>query len=213
MRSFEEQLHPSWKASLEQSLDLLNEIERRVVRTAFLPKHDLVMRALGRDIDEVKVVIFGQDPYPNPEYPVGLSFSVTRDTAKIPQSLRNILKELSADLGVEQPHHGDLSQWQDQGVLLLNRVLTISAVDKGSHSDLGWQRITDEVAKVLGERDVVAILWGEKASELEKYFKHVIKSAHPSPLSAYKGFLGSKPFSRANDILRELNRSPIDWRL
>jgi uracil-DNA glycosylase len=211
MRSFEEQLHPSWKASLEQSLDLLNEIERRVARTAFLPKHDLVMRALSRDIDEVKVVIFGQDPYPNPANPVGLSFSVTRETAKIPQSLRNILKELSADLGIEQPHHGDLSQWQDQGVLLLNRVLTISAVDKGSHSDLGWQRITDEVAKVLGERDVVAILWGEKASELEKYFKHVVKSAHPSPLSAYKGFLGSKPFSRANDMLIELNKSPIDW--
>jgi uracil-DNA glycosylase len=211
MRSFEEQLHPSWKASLDQSLDLLNEIERRVARTPFLPKHDLVMRALSRDIDEVKVVIFGQDPYPNPANPVGLSFSVTRETAKIPQSLRNILKELSADLGIEQPHHGDLSQWQDQGVLLLNRVLTISAVDKGSHSDLGWQRITDEVAKVLGERDVVAILWGEKASELEKYFKHVVKSAHPSPLSAYKGFLGSKPFSRANDMLIELNKSPIDW--
>ena len=213
MSTFQEQLHPSWRLVLSEQLAKLDAIEELVSKSEYLPQRDLVMRAFSRDMDEIKVVIFGQDPYPDPNYPVGLAFSVDPKLVKLPQSLKNIFRELKDDLGLAVPDSGDLKPWCEQGVLLLNRVLTINPSDKTSHEKLGWIDFTDYVAKILGEREVVAILWGSKAQELQKYFKDSITSPHPSPLSAHRGFFGSKPFSRTNELLRLRGQLPINWEL
>jgi uracil-DNA glycosylase len=181
----------------------------------YLPAGANVLRAFARPFAEVKVLIVGQDPYPTPGHPIGLSFAVERSVRPIPRSLQNIYKELNADLGVETPEHGDLSAWADQGVMLLNRVLTVKPGASGSHRGKGWEAITATAIHALVERGgpLVAILWGRDAISLEPMLGSVpvVKSVHPSPLSASGGFFGSKPFSRANALLVQQGATPIDW--
>ena len=158
------------------------------------------------------MVIFGQDPYPTKGHADGLAFSVANNVSPLPPSLRNIFKELSTDCGVTRTG-GDLSDWFDQGVMLINRILTTNTGSSLTHADIGWKEITDSVAEELGKHNVVAILWGKSAGELLEYFPEDcrIQSAHPSPLSAYRGFFGSKPFSRCNNILVAHGKTPIRW--
>jgi uracil-DNA glycosylase len=183
----------------------------------YLPAGDKVLRAFGRPLADVRVLIVGQDPYPTPGHPVGLSFSVDRAVRPLPRSLENIYRELSTDLGVETPEHGDLSAWADQGVLLLNRVLTVGPGRPGSHRGQGWEQVTDLAIAALVERGgpLVAILWGRDAQTLQPVLGDVpvIVSPHPSPLSASRGFFGSRPFSRANAALVALGGQPVDWSL
>ena len=212
---FRDQLHPSWRERLKDNLKLLDEIEEKVSQDNFLPDHNLVLRALSRDFFGSKVLILGQDPYPNPIYPVGFAFSVPSEIKALPASLKNIFKELDSDLGLPAPRNGDLTPWSEQGILLLNRTLTCRSGESNSHIDLGWREFTDICVKSLAESGVVAILWGNNAQECSKYFPEskVIASPHPSPLSAHRGFFGSKPFSRANDLLIASGKAPIDWAL
>lgn len=177
------------------------------------PPFHQVFRALEQPISTIKVVIFGQDPYPKRGHAHGLAFSVDRAIAPIPASLRNIFEELSRDLGVERRTDPDLSDWSEQGVLLLNRILTTEIGSSLAHKDYGWQPITNSVAQELGKHPVVAVLWGKSAGELRHHFKEelVVESVHPSPLSAYRGFFGSKPFSHVNEILKRNNFSSINW--
>ena len=165
----------------------------------------------------MRVLIVGQDPYPTPGHPVGLSFSVAPDVRPLPGSLRNILQEYREDLGLPQPQNGDLTPWTTQGVLLLNRVLTVAPGAPGSHRGKGWEAVTEQAIRALALRDqpLVAILWGRDARTLKPLLAPhpCIESAHPSPLSAHNGFFGSRPFSRANALLAEQGAEPIDWRL
>lgn len=171
-----------------------------------------IFRSLSRSIESTHAVIFGQDPYPTRGHAHGLAFSVDQSVTALPPSLRNIFTELSTDCGVTR-NSGDLSDWFDQGVLLVNRVLTTQTGTSLAHEDFGWQAVTNTVAQELGKHDVVAILWGKSAGELAQYFRPEwrIESVHPSPLSAYRGFFGSKPFSRCNEILVSHQKSPIHW--
>jgi uracil-DNA glycosylase len=212
---FREQLHPSWRKLLQQDLTLLDEIEAKIALEKYLPKHNLVMRALSYDLRAAKVLILGQDPYPNPIYPTGLAFSVPSGTVDIPSSLKNIFKELHSDLSVSPSGSGDLSPWANQGVVLLNRTLTCQTGESNSHLDLGWSVFTQRCVELLAEAGVVAILWGNSAQECSKYFAadKLIASPHPSPLSAHRGFFGSRPFSRTNAALTAVGKTPIDWSL
>jgi uracil-DNA glycosylase len=212
---FREQIHPSWGKVLAGELDLLDEIESKIASESYLPKHDLVMRALSSDFDSAKVLILGQDPYPNPSDPVGLSFSIPPDKRKLPPTLKNIFKELNSDLGAPIPGHGDLTPWAQQGVVLLNRSLTCRSGESNSHSKIGWSTFTEACVSALAGSGCVAILWGAGAQESSKYFSQdkLIVSPHPSPLSAYRGFFGSKPFSRTNSALLASGFAPIDWSL
>jgi uracil-DNA glycosylase len=164
---------------------------------------------------DVRVLITGQDPYPTPGHPVGLSFSVARDVRPLPGSLVNIYRELSDDLGLEACPHGDLTAWADQGVLLLNRVLTVRAGTPASHRGRGWEVVTEQAIRALVARDqpLVAVLWGRDAQSLKPMLggTPTIESPHPSPLSASRGFFGSRPFSRANALLEEQGAKPVDW--
>jgi uracil-DNA glycosylase len=183
----------------------------------FLPAGDVILRAFAKPLAGVRVLIVGQDPYPTPGHPVGLSFSVERSVRPLPRSLENIYRELRDDQGIDPPRHGDLSAWADQGVLLLNRVLTVRAGSPGSHRGKGWESVTDLAIEGLVRRGgpLVAILWGKDAQSLAPALGRVpvITSPHPSPLSASRGFFGSRPFTRANTALLELGGSPVDWRL
>jgi uracil-DNA glycosylase len=183
----------------------------------YLPAGANVLRAFQQPFDRVRVLIVGQDPYPTPGHPVGLSFSVAPDVSPIPRSLANIYAEYSKDLGYPMPSTGDLSPWCDQGVLLLNRVLTVSPGKPASHRGKGWEAVTEQAIRALVDRSepLVAILWGRDAATLKPMLGDVpfIESAHPSPLSASRGFFGSRPFSRANELLEELGDDPVDWRL
>jgi uracil-DNA glycosylase len=212
---FRDQLHPSWRMILVNELELLDEIESKISTENFLPIHNLVMRALSYDFAESRILILGQDPYPNPEHANGLAFSVSPNIERLPASLKNIYKELSDDLGVPIPDHGDLTAWAQQGVVLLNRTLTCRSGESNSHSKIGWSRFTQACVSALADSGCVAILWGAGAQELSNYFpeKKLITSAHPSPLSAYRGFFSSKPFSRANNALLASGLAPIDWSL
>ncbi len=191
---------------------MIDTIDSYIVNTAVAPDYKLIFRALSRPIDSTRVVIFGQDPYPTKGVAHGLAFSVDSSVEKLPPSLRNIYKELQADLGVTRTN-GDLSDWADQGVMLVNRILSSEVGKSMAHNTLGWQQITETVAQLLGDRDVIAVLWGSSALELKKYFKEgsVISSVHPSPLSAYRGFFGSQPFSKINTKLREKGLKEITW--
>jgi uracil-DNA glycosylase len=213
MTSFRSQLHPSWAQALQDLLPLLDEIEKCLLGKNYLPSHENVMKALSLDLDKCKILIVGQDPYPTAEHAMGLSFSVPAQITKIPPTLRNIFKELQSDLSLSQPIDGDLTHWHEQGVVMLNRTLTCLAGESNSHTNLGWSQITDRCAQVLADRGVIAILWGKNAMELDKFFAHekVIASAHPSPLSAYRGFFGSKPFSRVNMALERDGKAGINW--
>ncbi|MBI5160963.1 MAG: uracil-DNA glycosylase [Micrococcales bacterium] len=181
----------------------------------YLPAGEHVLRAFARPFDEVRVLIVGQDPYPTPGHAIGLSFAVGREVRPIPRSLANIYRELRDDLGIPTPEHGDLSAWAEQGVLLLNRSLTVRPGAPGSHRGRGWETVTECAIRALVARDapLVAILWGRDAANLQPLLgaTPVIRSAHPSPLSARGGFFGSRPFSRANDALADQGASPVDW--
>jgi uracil-DNA glycosylase len=206
-------VHDSWKRLLEPVAADIEKILKKIASEDIAPRHEEIFRALDIDLEEVQVVIFGQDPYPTEGNAMGLAFSVPTNVTQIPASLRNIFLELESDLGLGRPLSGDLASWERSGVLLLNRVLTTRVGETAAHSDLGWQNITNHIARELGARGVVAILWGKSALELSGYFSNFISSAHPSPLSAYRGFLGSKPFSRVNELLINQGKNPIDWSL
>jgi uracil-DNA glycosylase len=184
---------------------------------AYLPAGDRVLRAFARPLAGVKVLIVGQDPYPTPGHPIGLSFAVDAHVRPLPRSLSNIYQELEADLGIPRAPHGDLSAWSDQGVMLLNRVLTVRPGAPASHRGWGWEKVTEHAIRTLVARDrpLVAILWGRDAAGLKPLLgaTPIIESVHPSPLSASRGFFGSRPFSRANHLLEDLGADPVDWRL
>jgi len=181
----------------------------------YLPAGDAVLRAFRQPVPEVRVLIVGQDPYPTPGHPIGLSFAVERHVRPLPRSLANIYRELADDLGISPPAHGDLGAWSTHGVMLLNRVLTVRPGAPASHRGMGWERVTDQAIRTLVERGgpLVAILWGRDAQSLGPALGDVprIESAHPSPLSASRGFFGSRPFSRANGLLVEQGGEPVDW--
>ena len=183
----------------------------------YLPAGNLVLRAFQQPLSAVRVLIVGQDPYPTPGNPVGLSFSVAPDVRRLPPSLINIFREYTADLGYPAPATGDLSPWSERGVLLLNRVLTVQPGQPGSHRGKGWEIVTDQAIRALAARDVplVAILWGRDARSLAPLLDGIplIESAHPSPNSADRGFFGSRPFSRSNALLAQQGAEPIDWKL
>ena len=176
-----------------------------------------MLRAFTQPFDDVRVLIVGQDPYPTPGHAVGLSFSVAADVSPIPRSLANIYTEYCADLGYPKPANGDLTPWATSGVLLLNRVLTVAPGQPASHRRKGWETVTECAIKALVSRDepLVAILWGRDAADLQQWMPDVpaIVSPHPSPLSASRGFFGSRPFTRANSELEDLGGEPVDWRL
>lgn len=183
----------------------------------YLPAGDRVLRAFQQPVDDIRVLIVGQDPYPTPGHPIGLSFAVERHVRPIPRSLANIYRELVDDLGIEPPAHGDLGAWNRNGVMLLNRVLTVRPGESGSHRGKGWEAVTDHAIRTLVGRDapLVAILWGRDAQSLAPLLGDTprIASAHPSPLSASRGFFGSRPFSRANALLEADGGRPVDWSL
>ena len=183
----------------------------------YLPRGEHVLRAFGAPLDDVRVLIVGQDPYPTPGHPSGLSFAVDPDVRPVPRSLANIYRELADDLGVTPPGHGDLTPWSASGVMLLNRVLTVRPGAPASHRGKGWETVTDHAIRTLvaRERPLVAILWGRDAQSLRPLLGStpVIESAHPSPLSASRGFFGSRPFSRANAMLVAQGGEPVDWSL
>jgi uracil-DNA glycosylase len=215
MTSFRDQLHPGWRELLKGSLDLLDQIENDLQAGTYLPKGKDVMNSLTFDPTQARVLILGQDPYPSAIDAMGLAFSTARSDGRLPASLRNIYRELVDDLGVAYPSTGDLSPWCKQGVVLLNRTLTCAEGESNSHKDIGWRVFTDQVVSILAKQGVVAILWGKNAQEVADCFPEdrCIRSVHPSPLSAHRGFFGSKPFSRANQLLVAKEQDPIDWRL
>ncbi|MFM6974044.1 MAG: uracil-DNA glycosylase [Agromyces sp.] len=215
-------MHSSWHAALAPvQPDIEAVLERvnaeRAAGQLVLPAPDRVFRAFDRPLEEVRVVIVGQDPYPTPGHAVGLAFSVAREVQPLPPSLRNILTEWHDDLGFEIPATGDLSAWSEAGVMLLNRTLTVRAGEAGSHAAIGWEAVTRRAIAALVERGgpLVAVLWGAHAQSLLPVLGDVpsITSVHPSPLSAYRGFFGSKPFSRANALLEAQGSSPVNWAL
>lgn len=184
----------------------------------YLPAGPAVLRAFSFPFDEVRVLIVGQDPYPTPGHAIGLSFSVAPEVRPLPRSLANIFTEYTADLGHPAPTSGDLTPWSAQGVMLLNRVLTVRPGTPASHRGKGWEAVTECAIRALVERPtpLVAILWGRDAATLKPMLGQgcaAIESPHPSPLSASRGFFGSRPFSRANTLLAEMGAEPIDWRL
>lgn len=206
-------VHSSWGPVFEPIQGLIDEVLSQISHEEIAPPRELVFRAFEMDLASVRCVIVGQDPYPTLGNAMGLAFSVAPTVTKIPQSLKNIFIELENDVGISSPPHGDLSRWSTSGVLLLNRVLTTKLGESNAHDRIGWQRITDHIAMELGKRDVVSILWGKQAQELSNHFEYKVLGVHPSPLSAYRGFFGSKPFSQVNQLLDSLGRAPIDWRL
>jgi uracil-DNA glycosylase len=207
--SFWDQIPSSWKNLLDQGeLDAV----KRSIGTNYQPALNQIFRSLVVPPPKVKVLILGQDPYPRNDFAMGLAFSVPAETTTLPASLRNIFKELFDDLKIERAN-GDLSDWASQGVLLLNRTLTIGKDGISNHRSSGWNLITERIVKYVADNGAIAILWGNDAQEMQGFFKpdQVIKSAHPSPLSAYRGFFGSKPFSKVNDLLIAKGEQAIKW--
>lgn len=213
---FFEQMHESWRVSLADQRALLEriEVDLRPIFSQIAPTPELVCRAFEMPIDEVRVLLLGQDPYPTPGDAVGLAFAIAPGRP-LPRSLRNIMVELGNDIPTAS-HAGDLSRWAEQGVLLLNRHLTTGIGNAGSHIGLGWQDFTDAAVRALAQhhgRDLVAVLWGNQARTALPLLgaTQVVASAHPSPLSAHRGFFGSRPFSQVNQALEKVGREPIDW--
>ena len=215
--TWKEKLLPEFEKDYMKNLSAFLR-EEKAKKKIIYPSGKKIFNALNlTDFHEVKAVIVGQDPYHGEGQANGLSFSVENGIAK-PPSLRNIFKELKADLGIEEPTHGNLSNWGKNGVLLLNSVLTVEAHKPGSHYNRGWERFTDKILELLStNKEIVFILWGKKAQEkvssINLQDNSVIKSAHPSPFSANNGFFGSKPFSKVNLMLREMGLDPVDWKL
>jgi uracil-DNA glycosylase len=221
-RPLNEVVEAGWAEALEpvaEKVAEMGEFLRKEVAEGrqYLPSGANVLRAFQQPFDQVKVLIVGQDPYPTPGHPIGLSFSVAADVRPIPGSLRNIYKELTEDLGLPMPGNGDLTPWTEQGVLLLNRVLTVMPGKPASHRGKGWEEVTEQAIKALVARDkpMVAILWGRDARNLRPMLGSVpaIESAHPSPLSARSGFFGSRPFGRTNELLEQQGATPVEWKL
>ena len=215
-----EPLDPGWAAALApvaENIAALGHFLRAEddVGRGYLPIAGNVLRAFRYPFADVRVLIVGQDPYPTPGHPIGLSFAVNRSVRPLPRSLQNIYRERRDDLGIPPSPHGDLSAWCDEGVMLLNRVLTVQPGRSGSHRHAGWQAVTRAAVAALAARGgpLVAILWGSDAIAIEPVLGMVpvLKSVHPSPLSASGGFFGSKPFSRANALLSAQGAAPIDW--
>jgi uracil-DNA glycosylase len=215
-------MDPDWAEALQPVAgDIASLGDRLRAETAagrgYLPAGDRVLRAFQRPMADVRVLIVGQDPYPTPGHPIGLSFAVDADVRPLPRSLSNIYRELESDLGIPAAGHGDLSAWSDQGVLLLNRVLTVAPGAPASHRGWGWERVTEHAIRALvaRERPLVAVLWGKDAATLRPLLGDtaIVASPHPSPLSANRGFFGSRPFSRANELLVARGGEPIDWRI
>ncbi|QWS34356.1 uracil-DNA glycosylase [Curtobacterium aetherium] len=183
----------------------------------YLPAGPAVLRAFEDPFDRVKVLVVGQDPYPTPGHPIGLSFAVDPHVRPVPRSLQNVYRELADDLGVTPPQHGDLRAWSAQGVLLLNRVLTVGVGEPASHRGKGWEGVTEQAVRALVARDrpLVAVLWGAQAASVRPLLGEtpVVASAHPSPLSASRGFFGSRPFSAVNELLVAQGADPVDWTL
>ncbi|HIW96597.1 MAG TPA: uracil-DNA glycosylase [Candidatus Corynebacterium gallistercoris] len=216
LEQFLDTIHPDWE--LPGLSEILGELDRRAAEGEFiLPDRPNVLRALQVPPSAVRVLIVGQDPYPTPGHAVGLAFSAELPAGEpLPKSLNNIYKEYSSDLGLPVPTNGDLSPWIDQGVLLLNRVLTVSAGQAGSHRNIGWEAITDSaVGQIAGNDHLAAILWGKQAQQFVPTIgeQRCVTSPHPSPLSAYRGFFGSRPFTRANAILSQQGADPVNWDL
>ena len=215
-------LDAGWAEALAPVGPLVAELGDRLrAETAagrgYLPAGQNVLRAFARPLADVKVLIVGQDPYPTPGHPIGLSFAVDREVRPLPRSLGNIYRELETDLGIAPAAHGDLSAWSDQGVMLLNRVLTVRPGTPASHRGWGWEKVTELAIRALVARDapLVAVLWGRDAEGLRPMLgaTPIVASAHPSPLSASRGFFGSRPFSRVNALLEEQGAVPVDWRI
>ncbi len=215
-------VHPSWAEALAPVADRIARIgEWLRAETAagrpYLPAGERVLRAFSEPLDAVRVLILGQDPYPTPGHAVGLSFSVEADVRPLPRSLVNIYRERQDDLGLAPAAHGDLGAWHRRGVLLLNRVLTVRAGAAGSHRGHGWEEVTACAVEALAARDapLVGVLWGRDAAAARPLLggAAVVASAHPSPLSAHRGFFGSRPFSRVDALLQEQGADPVDWSL
>jgi uracil-DNA glycosylase len=211
-----------WASVLQPSHEAFSRVEafldeEEAAGQVTLPPRQDLLRAFDLPPDRVKVLVLGQDPYPTPGHANGLAFSVSPDVSGLPRSLRNIFTEYCADTGHSEPLNGDLSRWSEQGVLLLNRVLSVRSGQSGSHRNQGWEEITAMVVEGLAARPtpMVSILWGQEAARVKPLLARLpwIESAHPSPLSASRGFFGSRPFTRANAALIEHGLEPIDWRL
>jgi uracil-DNA glycosylase len=209
------QIDESWQPLFAAHKTELTEIQRIISAQRITPARDHVLRFFKNPISHYRAVIVGQDPYPAPGYATGLAFSVSPEITKLPASLKNIFTEYVADTGFSYPKNGDLSDWANNGVALLNSSLTLNLDDKTEHLRIGWQRITSATLNVLAEGGCVAILWGSHAQKIGSTFSesHKVESVHPSPLSAYRGFFGSKPFTRCNQLLSASGQLPIDWRL
>lgn len=221
-RALPELVSPDWAEALapvSDTIATMGDFLRAEIAAGrqYLPAGQHVLRAFSRPLADVKVLIVGQDPYPTPGHPVGLSFSVAPTVSPIPRSLTNIYTELRDDLEIPPARTGDLTPWFEQGVLLLNRVLTVEPGKSGSHRGKGWEQVTQRAIEALVERGgpLVAILWGRDAQSLVPMLGDVphVASAHPSPLSARNGFFGSRPFSRANALLVEAGGQPVNWAL
>lgn len=221
-------MHPSWAEQMEpvaEQIHLMGDFVKAELSAghAIAPPTHRVLRAFSRPLQDVRVLLVGQDPYPTPGHAVGLSFSADRSVRPLPKSLQNIYRELNDDLGVAPAEHGDLTSWFEQGVLLMNRVLTTREGEPAAHRGKGWEEITAHAIDVLVRQHVhhdqplVALLWGRDARNLEPQLLGadipVIASAHPSPLSAYRGFFGSRPFSQVDELLEKQGASRIDWRI
>ena len=213
---------PDWAEALapvDAQIARMGEFLRAEVAAGrtYLPEGDRIFRAFSRPLADVKVLVVGQDPYPTPGHPVGLSFSVAPDVRPLPKSLANIFRELHDDLGVEPPASGDLTPWFERGVMLLNRVLTVAPGESAAHRGRGWEAVTEQAITALAARGgpTAAILWGRDAQSLKAVLGEVawVDSAHPSPLSASRGFFGSRPFSRVNALLEQQGGQAVDWRL
>ncbi|WP_278813767.1 uracil-DNA glycosylase [Bifidobacterium pullorum] len=228
VKPLSELVDPGWAealADVEPAVHAMGDFLRGELAAGrrYLPASRNILRAFTIPFDSIKVLIVGQDPYPTPGHPVGLSFCVAPDVRPLPKSLVNIYKELVDDLGVPMPANGDLTPWTEQGVMLLNRCLTVQVNRPDSHQGKGWEQITDAAVRALNARTdeqgrpkpLVAILWGRKAQTLAPLLNNafIITSPHPSPLSASRGFFGSKPFSRTNEALIRMGAKPVDWSL
>jgi uracil-DNA glycosylase len=213
---------PDWAEALvpvDDRIAAMGEFLRQEVRAGrrYLPHGDQVFRAFSRPLADVRVLVVGQDPYPTPGHPVGLSFSVAPDVRPVPKSLVNIFQELGTDLGLPRPANGDLTPWFEQGVMLLNRVLTVAPGASASHRGRGWEAVTEQAIDALARRGgpLAAVLWGRDAQSLKPVLGDVpwVESVHPSPLSASRGFFGSRPFSRVDALLERQGGAAVDWRL
>lgn len=209
------QIDESWQPLFAQHKLELREIQGIITSQRIAPSPENVLRVFSYPVDHYRAVIVGQDPYPTPGYATGLAFSVSPDITKLPASLKNIFSEYISDTGFSYPSSGDLSGWASNGVALLNSSLTLNLDDKAEHLKIGWQRITAGALDILASRGCVAILWGSHAQKMGATFadSQKVESVHPSPLSAYRGFFGSKPFTKSNSLLIASGQVPINWRL